>query len=109
MTVTVEPTFYLIGGPARVGKSTVARSLAARLSIGWASVDALRDLLKLAEVSFEGDATVEGSGADAAAFFPYATAGRPRTDGASVDRATRGCGSGPSGDADSRGESLRSW
>ena len=68
----VESTFFLVGGPTRVGKSTVARSLAARLNIGWASVDALRDVLEPAGVRFGSNATVEGARAQAEAFFPYA-------------------------------------
>ena len=68
----LETTLFLVGGPTRVGKSTVARSLAARLSIGWASVDVLRDLLEPAGVRFGSDATIEGARAQAEAFFPYA-------------------------------------
>lgn len=68
----METTFFLVGGPTRVGKSTVARSLAARLSIGWVSVDVLRDLLKPAGVRFKSNETVEGACAQAEAFFPYA-------------------------------------
>ena len=61
----MEPIFYLIGGPARVGKTTVGRALPSRLGIGWLSVDALRDVLYPAGVRFGADSTVEGAQAQA--------------------------------------------
>lgn len=72
MEQSTETTFFLIGGPTRVGKSTVARSLASRLSIGWASVDVLCHFLEPAGVRFGSNMTVEDARAQAEMFFPYA-------------------------------------
>lgn len=65
---------YLIGGAPRVGKSSLAQQLAAKLQIGWISTDLLIDLLRTKgdlAIKQQWDASPEAIKAAAEFFFPY--------------------------------------
>lgn len=66
-----DSVLYVIGGPARVGKSTVARTVAARAGIGWVSGDALSAIAAVAGVSLESRWSVDDLKRQAAKFFPF--------------------------------------
>jgi len=44
--VTAEPTLILVGGPPRVGKTTVAAQIGGALGCGWTGLDTIRTILK---------------------------------------------------------------
>ena len=65
---------YLIGGAARVGKTTLWQQLSNTLNIGWISTDLLMTLLsmtKVAGIKTEWNATPEALTTNAEWFFPY--------------------------------------
>lgn len=61
----------VVGGPPRVGKSAIARTVARRNGIGWTSVDVLRAVLLVDGVSFSPYRDIQGAVKEAEAFFPY--------------------------------------
>jgi hypothetical protein len=65
---------YLIGGAARVGKTTLCQQLSTTLNIGWVSTDLLMTLLgmtKVAGIKTEWNATPEALTTNAEWFYPY--------------------------------------
>lgn len=67
----METTLYVIGGPARVGKSTVARALSRLLQIGWVSADVLSSAISMSGVEFPSRWSVEDARAQGENFLPY--------------------------------------
>ena len=65
---------YLIGGAARVGKTTLCQQISTKLRIGWISTDLLMTLLgmtKVEGIKTKWDATPEALMTNAEWFFPY--------------------------------------
>jgi hypothetical protein len=65
---------YLIGGAARVGKTTLCQQVSTTLSIGWISTDLLMTLLgvtKVEGIKTEWNATPEALKTNAKWFYPY--------------------------------------
>jgi hypothetical protein len=65
---------YLIGGAARVGKTTLCHQVSTTLNIGWISTDLLMTLLgmtKVAGIKTEWNAASEALTTNAEWFFPY--------------------------------------
>jgi hypothetical protein len=65
---------YLIGGAARVGKTTLCQQVSTMLSIGWISTDLLMTLLgmtKVEGIKTEWNATPEALTRNAEWFYPY--------------------------------------
>ena len=67
----METTLFLIGGPARVGKSAVARALAARVGIGWVSADVLSAVIEAAGVELASRWSVADAREQGERFFPF--------------------------------------
>ena len=65
---------YLIGGAARVGKTTLCQQVSTTLNVGWVSTDLLMTLLgmtKVAGIKTEWNATPEALTTNAEWFYPY--------------------------------------
>ena len=66
-----ESTLYVVGGPARVGKSAVARVVAAQAGIGWVSGDVLSSIAATAGVQLESRWTVDDLKRQGARYLPF--------------------------------------
>lgn len=62
---------YLLGGPPRCGKTTLARRIAAARGIGWFSTDTLRDVVDMLIPLYAAGGIGRPHGAEADLLFPY--------------------------------------